>query len=67
VTTASGRRRIRSTNSRCRHCASHPCLQDFVAATKTFVSRSVSRMIKDIGELTVDVDGDDAQVRIRCE
>jgi hypothetical protein len=24
-------------------------------------------MIKDIGELTVDVDGDDAQVRIRCE
>jgi hypothetical protein len=24
-------------------------------------------MIKDIGELTVDVDGGDAQVRIRCE
>ena len=24
-------------------------------------------MIKDIGELTVDVDGDDAEVRIRCE
>jgi hypothetical protein len=24
-------------------------------------------MIKDIGELTVDVDGDDAHVRIRCE
>jgi hypothetical protein len=24
-------------------------------------------MIKDIGELTVDVEGDDAQVRIRCE
>jgi len=24
-------------------------------------------MIKDIGELTVDVDGEDAQVRIRCE
>ena len=24
-------------------------------------------MIKDIGELTVDVDGDDTQVRIRCE
>jgi len=24
-------------------------------------------MLKDIGELTVDVDGDDAQVRIRCE
>jgi hypothetical protein len=24
-------------------------------------------LIKDIGELTVDVDGDDAQVRIRCE
>src|SRR5262245_415965 len=24
-------------------------------------------MIKDIGELTVDVDGSDAQVRIRCE
>ena len=24
-------------------------------------------MIKDIGELSVDVDGGDAQVRIRCE
>ena len=29
--------------------------------------RDLEAMIKDIGELTVDVDGGDAQVRIRCE
>ena len=29
--------------------------------------QDLEAMIKDIGELTVDVDGGDAQVRIRCE
>jgi hypothetical protein len=36
---------------------------DFSKLTYT----DLEAMIKDIGELTVDVDGDDAQVRIRCE
>jgi hypothetical protein len=38
----------------------------FLSAPWVRVSPHVEAMIKDIGELTVDVDGD-AQMRIRCE